>query len=41
LVCDGDARQRRDLEMWLEGWSVCLAEVSFQLYAFPVMAYSM
>jgi hypothetical protein len=35
IVRDGDARQRRDLEMWLEGWSVCLAEISFQLYGVP------
>ncbi len=35
LVCNGNARQRRDLELWLEGWSLCLAEVSFQLYGFP------
>ena len=35
VVRDGDARQRRDLEMWLEGWSLCLAEISFQLYGVP------
>jgi hypothetical protein len=35
VVRDGNARQRRDLEMWLEGWSVCLAEISFQLYGVP------
>jgi len=35
IVVNGDARQRRELEFWLEGWSLCLAEVSFQLYGVP------
>src|SRR5215472_5764720 len=35
VVCDGDARQGRELQLWLEGWSLCLAEVSFQLYGVP------
>ena len=35
VVGHGDARQRSDLEMWLEGWSLCLAEISFQLYGVP------
>lgn len=35
VVCDGDARQRKDLEIWLEGWNLCLAEVSFQVYGLP------
>lgn len=35
VVGDGDRRQQRDLRMWLEGWSVCLAEISFQLYGVP------
>ena len=35
VVCDGNLRQRRELEVWLEGWSLCLAEVSFQLYGLP------
>src|SRR5262249_46030498 len=35
VVATNDERQRRDLEMWLEGWSLCLAEVSFQLYGLP------
>jgi hypothetical protein len=35
VVRDGDARQRQDLEMWIEGWSLCLAEISFQLYGVP------
>jgi len=35
IVCDPTAEQRKDLEIWLEGWSLCLAEVSFQLYGLP------
>jgi hypothetical protein len=35
IVFEGDAGQRRDLEAWLEGWSLCLAEISFQLYGMP------
>ena len=35
VVGDGDRRQQRDLQMWLEGWSLCLAEISFQLYGVP------
>jgi len=35
VVCDGDDRQRKELDTWLEGWSLCLAEVSFQLYGVP------
>jgi hypothetical protein len=35
VASNDDDRQRRDLEMWLEGWSLCLAEVSFQLYGLP------
>lgn len=35
VVREGDARQRRDLQIWLEGWSLCLAEISFQLYGVP------
>ena len=35
VVCGGDAQQRRDLQVWLEGWSLCLAEISFQLYGLP------
>jgi hypothetical protein len=30
VVCSGDAQQRRDLHAWLEDWSLCFAEVSFQ-----------
>jgi len=32
VVSGGDARQENDLRIWLEGWSLCLAEISFQLY---------
>ena len=35
IVRDGDAQQRRELQSWLEGWSLCLAEISFQLYGVP------
>jgi hypothetical protein len=35
VVCGGNAQQQRDLQVWLEGWSLCLAEVSFQLYGLP------
>jgi hypothetical protein len=35
VVSGGDARQRSELRVWLEGWSLCLAEVSFQLYGLP------
>ena len=35
VVCDGNTQQQKDLEVWLEGWSLCLAEVSFQLYGLP------
>jgi hypothetical protein len=35
VVFGGDERQRRDLVHWLEGWSLCLAEVSFQVYGLP------
>ena len=35
VVYGGDARQVADLRIWLEGWSLCLAEISFQLYGFP------
>ncbi|MGE5112532.1 MAG: nucleotidyltransferase domain-containing protein, partial [Acidobacteriaceae bacterium] len=35
VVCGGDAQQKRNLQVWLEGWSLCLAEISFQLYGLP------
>ena len=35
VVCDGDAHQQSELRAWLQGWSLCLAEVSFQLYGLP------
>jgi nucleotidyltransferase-like protein len=31
----GDERQRADLSSWLEGWSLCLGEIAFQLYGLP------
>jgi hypothetical protein len=35
VVSQGNDQQRRELEVWLEGWSLCLAEISFQLYGLP------
>lgn len=35
VVSEKDVQKRRDLEAWLEGWSLCLAEISFQLYGLP------
>lgn len=35
VVCGGNPQQKHDLQNWLEGWSLCLAEVSFQLYGLP------
>ena len=35
VVRGGDAQQKRELQSWLEGWSLCLAEISFQLYGVP------
>jgi Nucleotidyltransferase domain len=35
VVFDGNAQQRKELQAWLEGWSLCLAEISFQLYGLP------
>lgn len=35
LAFDGDAAVRRELEAWLEGWSLCLAEVAFQTLGTP------
>jgi hypothetical protein len=35
VVSAGDARQERELKLWLEAWSLCLAEVSFQIYGLP------
>jgi hypothetical protein len=35
IVFEGDVQQESDLRAWLEGWSLCLAEVSFQLYGIP------
>jgi hypothetical protein len=35
VAFEGDAGQERDLRHWLEGWSLCLAEVGLQLYGLP------
>ena len=35
IVFEGDAKQEGELRAWLEGWSLCLAEVSFQLFGLP------
>ncbi len=35
LVTDGDSQRDGDLRLWLEGWSLCLAEIGFQLYGIP------
>src|SRR4029077_7148673 len=35
VVCDGNSEQRRELQTWLEGWSLCLAGINFQLYGPP------
>jgi len=35
VVWNGDESRVADLRVWLEGWSLCLAEISFQLYGVP------
>jgi len=35
VVWNGDEGRLADLRVWLEGWSLCLAEISFQLYGVP------
>jgi Polymerase beta, Nucleotidyltransferase len=35
IVFHGDADQENQLRAWLEGWSLCLAEVNFQLCGLP------
>ena len=35
VVHRGDAHARRELEVWLEGWSLCLAETSYHLSGLP------
>ncbi len=30
IACDGTDEQKRDLGIWIEGWSLCLAEVALQ-----------
>ena len=31
----GDERQKQDLKLWLEGWSLCLAEIGRQMHGLP------
>ncbi|MFV2072334.1 MAG: PEP/pyruvate-binding domain-containing protein [Thermoanaerobaculales bacterium] len=35
IHCRGDDDQRRDLEAWLEGWSICLGEMNHQRTGYP------
>jgi hypothetical protein len=35
VVYGGNADKQKELQLWLEGWSLCLAEISFQLYGLP------
>ena len=35
VVRGGNDQQQRELQVWLEGWSLCLAEISFQLHGVP------
>ena len=35
VAFEGDAAQEQALRLWLEGWSLCLAEVGLQLYGLP------
>ena len=35
VVFEGTPQQESDLRLWLEGWSLCLAEVGLQLYGLP------
>jgi hypothetical protein len=35
VVSSGDETRAGELRVWLEGWSLCLAEISFQLYGLP------
>jgi hypothetical protein len=35
VIWNGDARRLAELQVWLEGWSLCLAEISFKLYGVP------
>jgi hypothetical protein len=35
IVHVGDERSKHDLQLWLEGWSLCLAEASRQLTGLP------
>jgi hypothetical protein len=36
VACDGDDARRHDLEVWLDGWSRCLAELTYQMIGLPV-----
>lgn len=35
VVFSGDDRQKADLKLWLEGWSLCLSEIGLQLHGLP------
>jgi len=35
FVFEGSAEQENAFRAWLEGWSLCLAEISYQLYGLP------
>lgn len=35
FVHTGDERSKRDLQLWLEGWSLCIAEANHQLTGLP------
>jgi hypothetical protein len=35
VAFSGSERQKQDLRLWLEGWSLCLAEISQQLHGLP------
>jgi len=35
IVFAGTSRQKRDLCLWLDAWSVCLAQLGLELYGFP------
>lgn len=35
--CDGTPAQRRELDLWLEGWSHCLAAIAVQQTGYPVV----
>ena len=35
IVFAGTSQQKRDLCLWLDAWSVCLAQLGLELYGFP------